>query len=98
MSNTNKIYIALGILILIIILFNWRKIFGKRNGSTSNTTTPTDIGTGTGIRRESFTRQELIDMIIAKYPSSRTEVQNLDVVRLRAWCCKHRFERCCFGN
>jgi len=46
MTNTNKFLIALGILAVIIILFNWKKIFGEKSDTTVNS------GTGTnGIKR-----------------------------------------------
>lgn len=41
MSNTNKILLALLVIVIVVLIFNWKKWFGNKNGTTTN-------GTGTG--------------------------------------------------
>ena len=46
MTNTTRnILIVLGVLAVIIIIFNWNKIFGKKNGTTIGTTPNTGTDT-----------------------------------------------------
>ena len=39
MKNTNKILLVIGIIALLILIFNWNKIFNKANGTSSNSDT-----------------------------------------------------------
>jgi len=86
MTNTNKFLIALGILAVIIILFNWKKIFGEKTNTTSGTdillgtSTKTDITDTTVSDRTAMNRLQYFYQIVKdaqmQLSSSRIPVAN----------------------
>lgn len=58
--KTRNILIVIGIILLIILILNWKKIFGKKNGTTTGTGTMTGTRTITDTGTTGETQRSVI--------------------------------------